>query len=68
MLADVGLKFDDREEMQIIRWMCGVSMKYISSSEKLKLVAVELITTVIRGGRLRHGSHRRLTLKFPDFP
>ena len=26
LLADFGLKFD-REEMQMIRWMCGVSMK-----------------------------------------
>ena len=26
LLADVGLKFE-RAEMQMIRWMCGVSMK-----------------------------------------
>ena len=26
LLADVGLKFE-RAEMQIIRWMCDVSMK-----------------------------------------
>ena len=27
LLADVGFKFE-RANMQIIRWMCGVSMKY----------------------------------------
>ena len=27
LLADVGFKFE-RAEMQMIRWMCGVSMKY----------------------------------------
>ena len=26
LLADVGLNFE-RAEMQMIRWMCGVSMK-----------------------------------------
>ena len=35
--------------MQMIRWMCGVSMKDSKTSEKLKkLVGVPPITTVIR--------------------
>ena len=46
-LVDVGLKFE-RPEMQIIRWMCDVSMKDRRTSEELiKLVGAELITTVI---------------------
>ena len=41
MLADVGLKFE-KAEMQMIRWMCGVSMKDRRTSEELrKLVGVE---------------------------
>ena len=52
LLADVGLKFE-RAEMQIIRWMCDVSMKDRRTSEELiKLVGVEPITTVIRSGWL----------------
>ena len=52
LLANVGLKFE-RAEMQLIRWMCDVSMKDRRTSEELiKLVGVEPITTVIRGGRL----------------
>ena len=48
LLADVRLKFE-REEMQMIRWMCGVSMKDRRTSEQLRnLVGVEPITTVIR--------------------
>ena len=34
LLADVELKFE-RAEIQIIRWMCGVSMNYRKSSEKI---------------------------------
>ena len=34
LLADVGLKFE-RAEMQMIRWMCGVSMKDGKTNEKL---------------------------------
>ena len=53
LLADVGLKFE-RAEMQMIRWMCGVSLKDRRTSEELrKLVEVESITTVIRSGRMR---------------
>ena len=57
LLADVGLKFE-RPEMQMIRWMCGVSMKDRRTSEGLrKMVEVEPITTVIRSGRLRWYGH-----------
>ena len=57
LLSDVGLKFE-RAEMQMIRWMCGVSMKDSRISEELrKLVGVEAITTVIRSGRLRCYGH-----------
>ena len=39
--------------MQMIRRMCGVSMKDRETSEELrKLVGVVPITTVIRSGRL----------------
>ena len=39
--ADVGLKFE-RAEMQMIRWMCGVSMKDRKTSARIgKLVGVE---------------------------
>ena len=52
LLADVVLKFE-RAEMQIIRWMCDVSMKDIRTGEELiKLVGVEHITTVRRSGLL----------------
>ena len=33
LLADVGLKFK-RAEMQMFRWMCGVSMKDRRTSEE----------------------------------
>ena len=52
LLVDVGLKFE-RAEMQMIRWLCVVSMKYRRTGEELRrLVGVEPITTVIRSGRL----------------
>ena len=48
VLVNVGLKFE-RAEMQMIRWMCGISMKDRRTNEKLRrLVGVEPITTVIR--------------------
>ena len=51
--VDVGLKFE-RAEMQMIRWMCGISMKDRRTNEELRrLVGVEPITTFIRSGRLR---------------
>ena len=57
LLADVGLKFE-RAEMQMIRWMCGVSMKDRRTSEKFRnLAGVQPITTVIRSGRLRWYGH-----------
>ena len=43
---------------QMIRWMCGVSMKDRRTNEELRrLVGVEPITTVIRSGRLRLYGH-----------
>ena len=53
LLVDVGLN-SERAEMQIIRWMCRVSMNDRRTSEELRrLVGVEPITTVIRSGRQR---------------
>ena len=53
----LGLKFE-RAEMQMIRWMYGISMKDRRTSEELRrLVGVEPITTVIRSGRLRWYGH-----------
>ena len=51
MLVDVGLKFE-REEMQMIRWMCGIAMKDRTNQELRRMNRVEHITTVIRSGRL----------------
>ena len=52
--ANVGLKFE-RAEMQMIRWMCDVSMKDRRTSKELrKLARDQPITTVIRSGRLRY--------------
>ena len=52
LLADTGLKFE-RAEMQIIRWMCDVSMEDRRTSEELiMLVGVQSITTVFRSGTL----------------
>ena len=40
--------------MQMIRWMCGVSMKDRKTSKELRrMVGVGSITTVIRSGMLR---------------
>ena len=48
LLFDVGLKFK-RADMQIIRWMCGVSMKDRRTREELRRqLGVDPITTVIR--------------------
>ena len=53
LLSDVGLTFE-RAEMQMIRLMCGVSIKDRRTSEELRrLVGVQHITTVIGSGRLR---------------
>ena len=35
LLVDVGLKFE-RAEMQMIRWMCGISMKDRRTNEELR--------------------------------
>ena len=57
LLVDVGLKFE-RAEMQLIRWMCGISLKDRRTNEELRrLVGVEPITTSIRSGRLRWYGH-----------
>ena len=61
LLVDVGLKFE-RAEMQMIRWMCGISMKDRRTNEELRrMVGVEptvtTVTTVIRSGRLRWYGH-----------
>ena len=41
LLIDVGLKFE-RAEMQMIRWMCGISLKDRRTNEELRrLVGVE---------------------------
>ena len=57
LLADVGIKFE-RVEVQMIRWICGVSMKDRRASEELrKLGGVEPITTVIGNSRLRWYGH-----------
>ena len=57
LLVDVGLKFK-RAEMQMIRWMCGISLKDRTTNEELiRLVGVEPITTFMRGGRLRWYGH-----------
>ena len=57
LLADVGLKFE-RADMQMIRWMCGVSLKDRRTSEELrKLVGVQPITPVIRSGILQWYGH-----------
>ena len=41
LLVDVGLKFE-RAEMQMIRWMCGISMKDRRTNEELgRMVGVE---------------------------
>ena len=52
-----GLKFE-RAEMQMIRWMCGISLKNRRENEEFRrLVGVEPITTFIRSGRLRWYGH-----------
>ena len=51
------VKFE-RGGMQMIRWICGVSMKDRRTNEELRrLVGVQPITTVIRSGRLRWYGH-----------
>ena len=65
LLVDVGLKFE-RAEMQMIRWMCCISMKDRRTNEELRrLVEVKPITTVIRSGRLRMYGH---VMRKSDYP
>ena len=57
LLIDVRLKLE-RAEIQMIRWMCDISLKDRRTSEELRrLVGVEPITTFVRGGRLRWYGH-----------
>ena len=57
LLVDVGLMLE-RAEMQMIRWMSGISLKDRRTNEELRwLVGVEPITTFIRSGRLRWYGH-----------
>ena len=44
--------------MQMIIWMCGISMKDRRTNEELRrMVGVEPITTIIRSGRLKWYGH-----------
>ena len=57
LLVDVGVKFE-RAEMQMIRWMCGISLTDRRTNEELRrLVGVQPITAFIRSGRLRWYGH-----------
>ena len=57
LLVVVGVKFE-RAEMQMIRWLCGISLKDRRTNEELRrLFGVEPITTCIRSGRLRWHGH-----------
>ena len=57
LLVYIGLKFE-RPEMQMIRWMCVISLKDRRTNEELRrLVGVEHITPFIRSGRLRWYGH-----------
>ena len=57
LLVDVGLKLE-REEMQMIRCMCGISLKDRRTNKELRrLFGVEHITTLKRSGRLRWYGH-----------
>ena len=58
LLVDVGLKFE-RAEMQMIRWVCGISLKERRTNEELRRLGgvVEPITTFIISGRLRWYGH-----------
>ena len=57
LLVDVGLKFE-RAEIQMMRWMCSISLKDRRTNEELRrLVGVEPITTFMGGDRLRWYGH-----------
>ena len=57
MIVDVGLKFE-RAVMQMIRWMCAISLKDRRTNNELRrLAGVQPITTFIRSGRLRWYGH-----------
>ena len=55
--VDVGLNLQyEMAELQMSGWMCAVSVKEDSETWR-NLFGVELITTVIRSGRLRWYGH-----------
>ena len=57
LLVDAGLKFE-RAEMQMIGWMCGISLEDRRTNEELRrLVGVEPIATFIGSGGLRWYRH-----------
>ena len=57
LLFDVVLKFG-RTEMQMSRWMCGISLKDRRTNEELRrLVGVGPITIFIRSDRLKWYGH-----------
>ena len=58
LLTDLGLNYQVTEMHNMVRWICGISMKDIKISEQFrKLVGVETITTVIKRGRLSWYGH-----------
>ena len=66
LLADVGLKFE-RVEMQMIRWMCGISMKDRRANEELrKLVGVEPMLLLLAEMNFikTHDSYKKLRQKY----
>ena len=42
LLIDVGLKIE-RAEMQMIRWMCGISLKDRRTNEELRRLVGEMV-------------------------
>ena len=46
LLVDVGLKFG-RAEMQMIRWMCGISLKDRRTNEELEFSLPQLSLEVV---------------------
>ena len=54
LLVDVGLKFE-RAEMQMIRWMCGISLKDRRTNEELsRLVGVEIWLESVEADMAKH--------------
>ena len=54
MRGEKCMEFMKAEDQQMIRWMCGISMKVRKTNEELRrLVGVEPNTSVIINGRQR---------------